>query len=188
MVLTQRDKMALGSLVVLLPLMVFLLINNLNRAMSPIATANARGGDQPPDIAGILQSVAQPAARPDGQSLPAQVLSERLKLNAGAPVRNPFNPSSAPRYASQAAVAPATPVAEVRDPVPMVRSNLKTTGIVTSGSKKFAVIGGKLCGEGDVVAGFRIIEVASDHVILGNGEKRYTAYVGKDLPDMSAGQ
>lgn len=212
MELTQRDRISLVLAICLVPTMIYLFYTNINKAKMMRKSLRTVTAEQPLDVAKVLQAVNQPKA-PVLSLVSPKIQEERLRIGQQVPLRNPFATPSAARPVTNSVVpepvsapvpgpAPVMPMPpKERDPVPAVpptpvsrptgprehSAQLKVTGIVTQGpGKKMAVINGKLFGEGETVAGFKVIEVGSSAVIVGSGERRITIPVGKEYGEPSS--
>lgn len=100
-------------------------------------------------------AIARPAAVQAGSNVQDQSTAMSIKRRAKRSTfksykRNPFSPQGAP-----SAAAP----------------NLVLSGILGGGKNLKASIGDEIVGKGDKVAGYTVVEVKSDRVILNNGAK-----------------
>ncbi|MBA4388011.1 MAG: hypothetical protein C0404_08525 [Verrucomicrobia bacterium] len=196
--MSQRDKIAMGLMIVLVPLMFFLFYTNIKKAKQLRRTPSGSGSVQTPlDVAKVLQTVNQPrpAAEP---AVSPKMAEERQRISTGLPVRSPFSTLQQAK-APVPVVAPVVPVTPVvvprpKDPVeqpvalpkPVTKEQppapvIKVAGAVSAGGgKRMAMIGGRLYGEGETVSGFKILEVGSNYVIFGSGDKRFSVSFGRE--------
>ena len=166
----QRNRIAWVLAIILLPVLIYLVVNNIfNARKRPAVQPVARDAAVAPGLAPVgvpaLPPLPAPAA-PEPEMKP-QIAAEQQQIATRLPRRNPFSASP------QSSVAPAASPVSVASPDRSAEQAIRLTGIIArSGSKRLAMINGQMLGEGDRVGAWTIIKVNPMNVLLGNGAQQ----------------
>lgn len=161
----RRDKIALLLAVVLVPLLIYLLATN-------IARVGSKEKERPaPAAIAVAEPVSPPLPPPPPQApaVDPKISAEQKRIAALLPRSNPFNPARS-AGAGQSSASVKTPVITETPPA----AEIKLTAIVSrpDGTGRKAMINGRFLGEGDRVAGWVIVKINSQDVLLDNGARQ----------------
>lgn len=163
----QRNRVALVLAVILTPVLIYLLATTVFRGSKQPAPPPV-----PAPVAAAPLVAATPAAPPPlppaavEAALDPKIAAEQQQVAARLPRRNPF--SAAPQ--SVGSVVRPRPAA---NPVPASETAIRLTGILSRpGSKRMAMINGKLFSEGDRLDPWTILKVDAREVILSDGDRQ----------------
>ncbi|MBU4201238.1 MAG: general secretion pathway protein GspB [Verrucomicrobia bacterium] len=165
----QRDRIAWGLAIILGPIFIYFLATNVfrvGRRPTPAPEFVAAGVAAPRDARSLPASLPRAAVVPESLLDPG-IADEQYKIAMRLPRRNPFGVS---RQLSQ--TGPAASSARSGE------TAIRVTGIASrSGSKRMAMVNGKLLSEGDRINEWTILKVNQQNVILDNGTRQIVVRV-----------
>lgn len=166
----QRNKIAWGLTIALVPLLIYLLMTNVARV--------GKKNPPPPEPATVgapgAEAVPSPVQPPPRSAAPAdpKILAEQKRIATLLPENNPFS-SVRSISADPAPVADApTPPPAAIVPSAAPDASVKLTAIVSRGAGRMAMINGRFLGEGDHIGNWTIVKVTNSDVLLKDGARQ----------------